>query len=94
MTGDVELTRIDLDERVVHHADGIVFRPLWIETRSVRHDARRDARDLDHLIAIHDRHRGAHGVAVQIEIHGVDVRPVGRDLHRRRERAEVDLADE
>ena len=94
MPGDVELTRVDLDERVVHHADGIVLRPLRVETRSVRHDARRNARDLDHLIAVYDGHRRSNWIAIQIEVHRVHIGAVGRNLDRRRERSEIDFADE
>src|SRR5690242_2326055 len=71
-----------------------MLRAQRVETRAMRHDARRDTRHLDHLIAVHDRHGRPHGIAVQVEVDGVYVGTVGRDLHRGRERPELHLAYE
>src|SRR5215203_4203006 len=89
---DRHRARVDLDERVIHHAGRVMLRALRVEPGPVRHRARRDARDLRHLIHVHDRHGRRLHLAVQVEVHDVRVEPVGRDLERRGERAERDGA--
>ncbi len=55
MTRDPQSRRVDLDERIVHHAGRIVARAGRIEPRPVRHQTRLNAFDLRHRRRFDDR---------------------------------------
>ena len=70
--GNIQRTRIDLYERVIHHAYRIVLRTLGVDPRSVRHRASRYAGDFGHFVRRNDGNGRTHPVSVQIEVDGED----------------------
>ena len=93
MPSYLERARVDFDQHVVHHADGVVLRPVCAQSRSVRHRARLDARDLHHLIRGHHGYVGRDHLAVQVEIHDPYEIAIGRYLHGRRKVAKHHLSN-
>ena len=92
---DLEGAGIHLDDLVVHHARRIEERPGRVEAGAVRHRARLDLLDLDHVGGVHHRDRRGDHLAVQVEVGHEGVEPVGRKVERGREVSEQDrIADQ
>src|SRR5688572_1942698 len=78
-TNDISGRDIYLDEKLVHHADGVVPRPLRVHTTTVRHHARLRAADLRHRPQMHARDGARDVIAVKIEVGYESILPIRRD---------------
>lgn len=91
---DLEVDRVDLEQRPAHHRAGVVPQPIGREARAMGHGPGGGAGHLDHSVGIDDRDRAGRHVAVQVEVDAVEQARGGRDLHRRREEPQLHLTDQ
>src|SRR5277367_492229 len=65
------LFRVDLHQKIVHHAARILPSTVLRHARTMRHHARFDSFHFQHLIGVHHRNAAGHWISVQIEIHHI-----------------------